>query len=198
MFLLDEEQLKGEICRVMRTLYARGLVSSLGGNVSGRFPGANTFWITPSGIFKGGVKPEHLIKVNLEGEVVGGDGKPSIETMMHAKIYRCRPDVNAVVHAHNPYTVGLTLAGVKLELVCAEIRKLTGGKVAQVPYMEPGSEELADAVSSKAMEGYNAIVLKGHGVVALASTLLEAEAIVESLEENSIVLTLSKILKAIG
>ena len=56
----------------MRTLYIKGLVSALGGNVSGRLPGSKEFWITPSGVFKGDVKPEDLVKLDLNGNVVGG------------------------------------------------------------------------------------------------------------------------------
>ena len=113
---------------------------------------------------------------------------------MHIEIYKGRPDVNAIVHAHNPYTLGLTLAGVKFEIVSAEGYVLTGGRIGYVPYAPPGSQDLAKLVSEKAMEGYKAIVMENHGVIALAPTLLEAEAIVETLEEMAIATFISKTL----
>ena len=183
---VDEERLKSEICRVMRHLYERGFVTALSGNVSARLPGAKEFWITPSHVFKGGLRPEDLIKIDLNGNIIEGRGKPSIETPMHIAIYRVRPDVNAVVHAHNPFTVGLTSIGISLEPVTVEAAEIIES-VEIVPYAPPGSEQLAKLVAEKASRGAKAIILQGHGVVALGSDIHEAEAIVEALEETAIV-----------
>ena len=182
----SEAELKEEICRVMKLLYYRGLVSALGGNVSARVPGSKEFWITPSGVFKGALKPEDLIKLDLEGKRIEGSMKPSIEWPMHAAIYRARPDVNAVVHAHNPYTLGLTLAGIELKPVSIEAIMLIGKKVEVLPFAFPGTEKLARLVGKHVAKGAKALILRNHGVVAIGTNLLEAEAVVEVLEEISI------------
>jgi len=88
IFGFDEEQIKKDICKVMRNLFERGLVSALGGNVSARVPGAKEFWITPSGIFKGELTPDDLIKLDFDGNIVEGIGRPSIEWPLHAAIYK--------------------------------------------------------------------------------------------------------------
>jgi len=187
-----EEELKRGICRVMRNLYRRGLVSALSGNVSARLPGSREFWITPSGVFKGGLRPGDLVKLDLDGRVVAGSRRPSVEARMHAAVYRVRPDVNAIVHAHNPFTVGLVSAGVDLDpSVSAEALTYIGSRIEVVPYAPPGSEELAELVAERASRGVRAIVLQNHGVVTLGSNLYEAEAVAEALEEVAIIYFIS-------
>ncbi len=180
--MVSEDEIKREIVRVMRALYERGLVSALGGNVSARVPGASEFWITPSGVFKGNVNVDDLVKVDLDGNVIEGVLRPSTETPFHAAIYRVRPDVNAVIHAHNPVTLGLALAGVNLKPISVEA-VMTLRRVEVVPFAFPGTDQLAKLVADAALKGARAIILMNHGVVGLGANLLEAEAIVETLEE---------------
>lgn len=183
--IIDEEQIKKDICKVMRNLFNRGMVSALGGNVSARVPGSKEFWITPSGIFKGELNPEDLVKVDLDGNILDGFLRPSIEWPLHAAVYRVRPDVNAVVHAHNPYTLGLALAGVGLKPITVEAVMVLR-KVEIVPFAFPGTDQLAKLVGEAASKGARAIVLQNHGVVALGANLYEAEAVAETLEEVAI------------
>ena len=179
--LVSEEELKEEICKTMRRLFDRGLISALGGNISARLPGSTEFWITPSGVFKGELEPEDLVKVDLSGRVIEGFLRPSIETPFHAKIYERRTDVNAVVHGHNPITTGLALAGIDIQPVTIEAAVVLR-KVKVVPWAFPGTEVLARLVGEY-IEGARALVLMNHGVIGVGSNLLEAEAIVETLEE---------------
>lgn len=183
---ISEERLKEDICKVMRNLFERGLISALGGNVSARVPGSSEFWITPSGIFKGELTPDDLIKVDLDGNIIEGFGRPSVETPMHAAIYKVRPDVNAIVHAHNPFTLGLALAGIGLKPITVEAVMVLR-KVEIVPFAFPGTEQLAKLAAEKAATtGARALILQNHGVVALGSNLYDAEAVAETLEEVAI------------
>jgi len=184
-FALQEEQLKNDICKVMKNLFSRGLVSALGGNVSARLPGSAEAWITPSGIFKGELNPEDLVKVDLDGNVLDGFLRPSIEWPLHTAIYKVRPDVNAVVHAHNPFTLGLALAGVGLKPITVEAVMVLR-KVETVPFAFPGTKDLAELVREKAEAGARAIILQNHGIVAMGANLYEAEAIAETLEEVAV------------
>ena len=182
--LFSEEDIKEEICRVMRMLYHRGLISAVGGNVSARMPGSQEFWITPSGIFKGELSVDDLVKVDFEGNVVEGFQKPSVETPMHLAIYKRRLDVNAIVHAHNPVATGLALAGIPIQPITVEA-VVTLRKVPIVPFVYPGTEDLAKAVAER-VAGVRALILQNHGVVGLGFNLVEAETIVETLEEVAI------------
>lgn len=179
--LSSEEELKDEICKTMKRLFNRGLISALGGNISARLPGSNEFWITPSGVFKGELEPDDLVKVDLSGRVIEGFLRPSIETPFHAKIYERRADVNAVVHSHNPITTGLALAGIEIQPVTIEAAVVLR-RVKIAPWAFPGTEALARIVGEH-IEGTRALVLMNHGVIGVGSNLLEAETIVETLEE---------------
>lgn len=188
---VSEEELKKEICRAMRRLFNRGLISSLSGNVSARLPGASEFWITPSGVFKGGLRPRDLVKVSLDGEVIEGSLKPSIETPFHAAIYRRRADVNAVVHSHNPITTALAIAGIEIKPITVEAAVMLG-EVKAVPWAPPGSEELANLVSEYISRA-KALVLMNHGVIGVGSDLLEAEAVAEALEETATIIFIASL-----
>ncbi|MEM2272947.1 MAG: class II aldolase/adducin family protein [Candidatus Bathyarchaeia archaeon] len=180
-----EDKLKENICKVMKRLFNRGLISALSGNVSARLPGASDFWITPSGVFKGELNPGDLVKVDLHCNVVGGTLSPSIETPFHAAIYRRRTDINAIVHSHNPITTALTLAGIEIKPVTIEAA-ITLGEIKVIPWALPGTEKLANLIGEH-VEGARALVLMNHGVIGVGRSLLEAEAIVETLEEAATV-----------
>ncbi|MCD6469176.1 class II aldolase/adducin family protein [Candidatus Bathyarchaeota archaeon] len=177
----------------MKRLFDRGLVSALGGNISARLPGANEFWITPSGVFKGELTPEDLIKMDLNGKVIEGFLRPSVETPFHAMIYRKRADVNAVIHSHNPIATGLALAGIQIQPLTIEAAVVLR-RVKVVPWAFPGTDKLAKLIGEY-VEGARALILMNHGVVGVGSNLLEAEAIVETLEEVATVQFVASLFK---
>jgi L-fuculose-phosphate aldolase len=188
-----ESELKEEIVKTAKVLYERGLITVLGGNVSARIPGREEFWITPSRLCKSELKTEDLVKVDFDGNVLEGRLKPSVEKLMHASIYKSRPDANAVIHAHNPLTLALISAGLPLEPVTAEA-DLVMGKPEVVPFLPPGTEELASAVGKAAGTGTKLIVLERHGVVGIGHNLLEARAVVELAEDISKIILASHLL----
>jgi L-fuculose-phosphate aldolase len=180
--------MKSEIVRVMKSLYSRGLVSAIGGNVSARKPGSQEVWITPSGFFKGNLSPKDLVKIDLDGKVLYGK-KPSKEWVMHTAVYKKRGDINAVVHSHNPLTVALNLSGLEFRppnIEAAAILK----NVPVIPFQVPGTDKLGKEVFRKAGKA-QAIILKNHGILALGRDLVEAEAIAEIMEETSLIILVS-------
>jgi len=190
-FLSQDEGLKQEIVRMTSLLYDRGLITAVGGNVSARNAGAKEFWITPSNLFKKDVTPGDLVKCDLQAKVVKGLMKPSIETPFHAAIFRRREDVNAVVHAHNPIATALGVAGVEIEPVTMEGALLLG-EVPIVPFKNPGTSALAEAVAEHIV-GHRALILKNHGVIGVGYELVEAMSAVEILEEAATIMYVSKI-----
>ncbi len=181
-----------ELVDVMGRLYQRGLISSRGGNASALVeiaPGFEVVYITPSSVSKHRLRVDDIAVIDIEGNVV--QGRPSSEYQLHLAIYRTRRDVRAVVHAHNPLVVAYTSkpsvwsSGLE-ESVEA---KYYTGPIAVVPVLEPGSAELAREVAERAKEGYNTIVLAGHGVVGLGRgpdpvyALREAIDRIEALED---------------
>jgi L-fuculose-phosphate aldolase len=190
-----EKRIREDIVNVMRNLYRRGLVSALSGNASTRVPGTNCIWITPSGIFKGGLTVDDLVKIDLEGNVVEGFRKPSSEWRFHVAIYKSRPDINAVIHAHNPVTVAFSLSGLRLdESLLSEVMYFIK-RIEYIPLVEPGTETLAKLVADRVSRGSNAIILERHGVIGVGKDIYEAEMIVESLEDLANVQLLSGLIR---
>jgi len=174
--------LRRRICEAARLLYERGHNAPGDGNISARIS-ERYLLCTPSGVHKGELAPEHVVKVRLaDGE--GVDGTPSSEIRMHLAIYRARSDVGAIVHAHSVSTTGLTVAGQSLEKppVPEAIQNL--GAIPTVPYASPTTADVATAVLPYALR-YNAFVLERHGPVALGESLAQAKSRLEVVEHTA-------------
>lgn len=180
--LESEEDIKRSIIDAMRRLYEKGLVSAVGGNASARLPNKNYIWITPSGLFKGGLRVDDLVKVSLSGEVLEGALKPSSELPSHLSVYNARGDINAVVHAHPPFATGLFTAGYVIKNATPEYVLLVS-ELKVLDFVLPGYAT-AQAIS-KVVNLSNIVVIKNHGVFSFGSNIDEALARVEVLEESA-------------
>lgn len=174
MPIVDQEQessLRAELVAVGRVLYQRGLVVASDGNISARL-GAERFLVTPSGACKGTLTADQLLVVDAQGAPVDGralereDRRPSSELAMHLEAYRLRSEVRAIVHAHPPHAIALSIAGIPLEPYMLPEAIVFLGRPATSPYAPPSSPEGAEAIR-EAVAGHDAIVLERHGSLAL-------------------------------
>jgi len=178
------EDPRAEMVQAINELYQLGLITATGGNVSVRIGGREECWITPSQIYKGALKPELMVRIDFQGNVLEeGSPAPSSEWPMHTAIYRARPDVGAIVHAHAPYATILALAGLSFLPITTEAAFL--GEVPVVPFIMPGTKELAEAVVKALGQKNTACLLQNHGVVAAAADLRRACNIVEVVERTA-------------
>ena len=190
---MDEFEIKRKLVEVSKRLYNRGLVAGAGGNVSARIPETEEIFITPSGLCKGFLRVEDILKINLEGKVIEGKLKPTSETPMHTSIYKTREDVMAIVHAHPPFCTGFACARVPLDYrVFPEIIAMVG-EIPLVEYVTPTTEELAEKVAEYAKK-YNALLLANHGTITLGASLEQAYQRTELLEDFAKILLVSNIL----
>lgn len=178
-----------EIVKTMRLLYEKSLVTPTGGNVSARLRGSASFWITPSSRFKGDLNTRDLVKVTLNGKWSSRRLKPSVETPLHSEIYRTRNDVNAIIHAHSPVTLGVALAGVEIKPLTPE-GVLFVGEVPVAQFETPGTENLASAVA-QVLKSHQVVVMQNHGVVAVGRSLLEALNRLEIVEMTAQIMTVT-------
>jgi hypothetical protein len=125
-------------------LYDRNLTVSAGGNMSVRLNDGEIL-ITPSGVNKGLVREDDLVKMDMDGNVLSG-GKPSIEHKFHLGIYRENPETNAVVHCHPLYCLAVLTRGEDLKSTLTPEGVLLLDQVPTCRYATPGSDELVDAV----------------------------------------------------
>lgn len=178
-----------EIVNTMRLLYEKNLITPTGGNVSARLRGSSSFWITPSSLFKGHLNTRDLVKVTLNGKWSSRRLKPSVETPLHSEIYRTRNDVNAIIHAHSPVTLGVALAGVEIKPLTPE-GVLFVGEVPVAQFETPGTENLARAVAQM-LKSHQVAVMQNHGVVAVGRSLLEALNRLEIVEMTAQIMTVT-------
>jgi L-fuculose-phosphate aldolase len=170
--LKSEDEHRRDICTVGRWFLERGYVAATDGNISLRLD-PRRILTSPTGVSKGMMTPDDLVVTDLEGKKVSGRRNPSSELPMHLLIYRRRPDVNSVCHAHPPVATGYAAAGIPLNkaLLCELILSL--GCVPVAPYGTPGTSELADSIEPF-VDGYDAILLANHGVVTYGHDLMTA------------------------
>jgi L-fuculose-phosphate aldolase len=176
----SEMELRQEICEIGYKLYTRNYIVGMDGNLSVRLPG-NVLLCTASGDCKGELHPEQILKTDMEGHKISGEGVPSSELAVHLAVYQERPDVRAVVHAHPLTAVALTLAGKALDQIVLPEVAFYLGKIAVAPYLTPGSEALASSMRPFLKES-DAIVLSRHGTITVGKTLTEAYYKVEYVE----------------
>lgn len=175
--------LREELCRVCRLLYERGYVAGHDGNVSLRLPDGNLL-VTPSGVSKGRLEPEMLVVCDLEGNVLAGDRHPSSETPMHLEVYRQRPDVGAVVHAHPVAATAFAICRKGLEEPFL-IETISGlGVVPVAPYALPSTREVPESIRPF-VQDHNAVLLANHGALTWGRDLWEAFDRMEVLEHTA-------------
>ena len=188
----DADVLRRDIVAVCQRLYQRGFIAGTEGNVSA-LEGPDRLWITPSGYHKGLLQPADLLLIDLQGQVLFGNGCPSSETPMHLALYRCRPDIGAVVHAHPPLATALTVAGYRLEPPLLPEAVVALGEVPTIPYQMPTTWQFANDVGA-AMRQAEAALLENHGSVAVGATLQAAFNKMEIVERAAQILYLAKLL----
>ncbi|MEM9192432.1 MAG: class II aldolase/adducin family protein [Myxococcota bacterium] len=180
----SEPNLREQICRYGRILYERGHNAPGDGNLSARIS-ERYLLCTPTGVHKGEIKPRDVVKVRIrDGHAVDPAQHASAEVRMHLALYRHRPELGAIVHAHSPYTVALSVAGIDLTQPVVPEAILALGSVPTVPYASPTTEDVPEAVIRHVGKS-QAFVLERHGPVALGATLAEAFSRIEVIEHTA-------------
>lgn len=189
----QERKLRDDIIAVCRKLEQKQLIAACDGNVSCR-TGNGDILITPSGVPKGDLLAEDLVKTTLEGNVVEGSAKPSSEIRMHLLAYRKRPDVFAVVHAHPIMATAFTLAGFPFNAKVLPEVWLMLGNVPTAPYATPSTPEVPQAID-RYVEGHRAILLSRHGALTFGKNVLEAYLRMDKLEHAARTLYFASVLE---
>ena len=178
--MASERQHRLAIVEFGRQLHASGFVAATDGNLSVRLDD-DRLLVTPTCMSKGTMRPTDMVIVDMEGNRVAGKRRVSSEIGMHLLIYRLRPDVHGIVHAHPPTATGFAASGFGLStpLVCEVVVGL--GSIPLARYGTPGTTELTEALEPL-IPGHDAILMANHGVVTFGSSLENAFMKMETVE----------------
>jgi L-fuculose-phosphate aldolase len=187
-----ERQYRQEIIRLGGMLHGSGFVAGTDGNLSVRLDRKRVL-VTPTGMSKGMMRPSDLVIVDVEGRRLAGRRNVSSEIAMHLLIYKLRPDIRGVVHAHPPTATAFAASGLSLNqpLVCELVVGL--GCVPLARYGTPGTPELSEALEPLIPQ-YDAILMANHGVVAYGEDLQHAYMKMETVEHFARIALVARLL----
>lgn len=190
--LKSEDEHRRNICTVGKWLHSSGYIAATDGNISLRLD-AQRILTSPTCMSKGMMSPEDMVITDLDGHKLSNGRNPSSELAMHLLIYRKRPDVNAVCHAHPPVATGYAAAGIPLNkaLLCELVISL--GTVPVAHYATPGTPELSASIEPL-VQGHDAILMANHGVVTYGPDLLTAYQRMETTEHSARVALVTELL----
>jgi L-fuculose-phosphate aldolase len=187
----SESVIKDLIIDIGKRLWDRGYIVAKEGNISMRINDGEIL-ITPTGVSKGFMSRDMIIKINMDGEVISSnkDYCPSSEVKMHLEVYKQRDDVKAVIHAHPPYSTSFAVAGVPIDTSILPEAIMSLGEVPIAPYGTPSTSEVPDSIKPF-VRNSDAILLANHGALTLGTDLITAYDMMETLEHTARILYLA-------
>ena len=190
-----EAEHRQDLIAVCRRLGDLKLIGAGEGNVSIRL-GPHRVLATPSGTNKALLQPHELLTTDPPGETIAGRRAPSSELALHLALYRARTDIFAVVHAHPPTAIALTLAGISLaDPLLPEVVTALGDGVPTAPYATPSTPDLALGVA-QTLACHDTCLMERHGAVAVGRTVFEACDRMETVERVAQVILRARLLGA--
>ena len=190
---MQEAEARRQIVEAGRRLRDRFFVASNDGNISARVSDTELL-ITPTSVNKGDVTVDNILKIDLQGRVISGSLKPSSETKMHLAVYRIRPDVQAIVHAHPPAATGFAACRIRLDQDVILPEVVFGlSKIGFAEYGTPTTDEIPNAVIKEIPE-CDALLLSNHGALTVGPDVMQAYYRMEVLEMYARVRLVTRIL----
>lgn len=184
MSYTSHQEAKADILEAGRRLYQRAFVAANDGNISARMEDG-TIWATPTGVSKGFMTENMLVRLTPEGEILEGSRKVSSEIAMHLAIYRNNPELGGVVHAHSPAATAFATQGRDFDMAVSLETAVQLGVIPCAPYAVTGSKKLAEYAASYCEE-FNGCFLEHHGAVTWGADVTQALFRTECLEHTII------------
>lgn len=183
---MSEFEAKNAIIEIGKRMYNKGFVAANDGNISVKV-GPNAIWSTPTGVSKGFMTVNMLVKTDMNGKVLMGRNKPSSELKMHLRVYQENQDVMAVTHAHPPVATSFAIAGISLDKAVLPEAVVQLGSVPIAHYATPGSQEVPDSIAPFC-KTHNGVLLANHGALSWGKDVFDAFYRLESMEYYATIL----------
>jgi L-ribulose-5-phosphate 4-epimerase len=175
------KELREEVWRCNLELPKNDLVKMTSGNVSGRDPESNLVVIKPSGVRYEELSPEAIVVVDMDGKVIEGELKPSVDTGTHLYVYRNRPDVFGICHTHSVYATTFAALGQPIP-ACLTATAMLGGGIPLGGYVPIGDEAIGKEIVAKIGKSM-AIIMQNHGVFTIGESAIRATKMAVEVEE---------------
>ena len=184
----NEWAIKNQIVDVGHKLWDKGFVAANDGNITVKLNDKEIL-TTPTGISKKFLTVDMIIKCDINGNPLVHNAKyrPSSEAKMHLEVYRQRPDIKSIVHAHPPFSTAFAVAGIPLDKFILPEAILTIGAVPITPYGLPSTMEIPDSIRPY-IQNTDAVLLANHGALTLGTDVINAYYKMETLEHNAHIL----------
>lgn len=176
----SEFELRRDICEIGRRIWSRGFVAANDGNITVRL-GERHLLTTPTGVSKGFMTPDMIIKVDMQGQKISGRLQPSSELKMHLAVYEMRPDTQSVVHAHPPHATAFAVAGMPIYKPIMPEVVISLGWIPVARYGTPSTHELPEALKEH-LGCHDAVLLENHGALTVGTDLFNAYYKMETIE----------------
>ncbi len=180
---MQKDSAQEKICELGKRLAQERLVAGHDGNISIRLE-SGTIAISPTMKNKSEMKPEDIVFLELDGKQVGGKLKASSEASLHLEIYKARPAINCVIHAHPVYATAFAAAGKEISSDFLDEAIMFPGKTPLIPFSPAGSLELAQKAASLS-KGYNSCLLEKHGAVSFSDDPDTAFYLMQKIEQQA-------------
>ena len=185
----EEARLRKGICEIGKLCYARNYIVGADGNLSARMKDG-TILITPTGAMKGFLDPQHIAHIDMAGNVLDAGPRASSEKAIHIVVYEERPEMKAIVHAHPPHAVAMTIAGIDLQQPFIPEIIVTIGGIPTAPFGTPGTQELPESIRA-IVRCSDTVIMKNHGSVTMGTNLLDAYKKLDMVEHTAKILWLA-------
>lgn len=187
--MVSDAEAKEQVIHITNELFAHGLLTATGGNISAMAADGETIWITPSQMYKGGLTATDLVRITRDNTVVEGTRVPSVEWQMHWGAYDARPGTTGAIHTHAPVATAFGITNQVFPPINTDAVFLRDTQL--VPWYMPGSKELADAVKA-ALTQSRGCILQNHGLMTVDKTLRKAATRAMMIEETAKIVLYTK------
>lgn len=177
-------ELRKRVYEANMELLRNNLVRWTSGNASAIDEKTGYVVIKPSGVKYAELSPENMVIVDLEGNIIEGDLKPSVDTASHLYVYKNRKDVKGIIHTHSPYATSFAIRGEDLQIFTTTFAAQFGQTIKCSDFAVIGEEEIGKEIVDKI--GTNtALLIRNHGVFTIGESVESALKSAVLLEETA-------------